>query len=279
MRLVVQSPAIQFQHLVHIHQISQSNQGAQFIQIAEHAYYLPHQESASQAVIDFCAAQNIDCAYVPEKQTLNNIKLAVMDMDSTLINIECIDEIADMMNIKPQVAAITESAMRGELDFSQSLRARVETLTGLPESVIESTYARITLTEGAKELIAAIHARGGKAAAVSGGFNQLLEPLAKRLGLDFWRANQLEILEHTLTGEVVGDIIDRPAKASALAEWAGELGLTASATIAVGDGANDLDMLSVAALGVAFNAKPKVRASADVVVDRQDLRELIPLLP
>ncbi|NBQ85021.1 MAG: phosphoserine phosphatase SerB, partial [Methylophilaceae bacterium] len=95
MRLVVQSPAIQFQHLVHIHQISQSNQGAQFIQIAEHAYYLPHQESASQAVIDFCAAQNIDCAYVPEKQTLNNIKLAVMDMDSTLINIECIDEIAD----------------------------------------------------------------------------------------------------------------------------------------------------------------------------------------
>jgi phosphoserine phosphatase len=205
--------------------------------------------------------------------------LVVFDVDSTLIEDEVIELLADAAGKRAEVADVTERAMRGELDFSSSLRARVKTLVGLPDSVIEETYARIRVTVGATELIEAIHLRGGKVGAVSGGFNQLLEPLAKRLGLDFWRANQLEILEHTLTGEVVGDIIDRPAKASALAEWAGELGLTASATIAVGDGANDLDMLSVAALGVAFNAKPKVRASADVVVDRQDLRELIPLLP
>ena len=205
--------------------------------------------------------------------------LVVFDVDSTLIEDEVIELLADAAGKRAEVADVTERAMRGELDFSSSLRARVKTLAGLPERVIEETYARIRVTVGATELIEAIHLRGGKVGAVSGGFNQLLEPLAKRLGLDFWRANQLEILEHTLTGQVVGDIIDRPAKASALAEWAGELGLAASNTIAVGDGANDLDMLLAAALGVAFNAKPKVRASADVVVDRQDLRELIPLLP
>ena len=205
--------------------------------------------------------------------------LVVFDVDSTLIEDEVIELLADAAGKRAEVADVTERAMRGELDFSSSLRARVKTLAGLPERVIEETYARIRVTAGAAELIEAIHLRGGKVGAVSGGFNQLLEPLAKRLGLDFWRANQLEVLDNTLTGEVVGDIIDRPAKAYALAEWAGELGLTASATIAVGDGANDLDMLSAAALGVAFNAKPKVRASADVVVDRQDLRELIALLP
>jgi len=205
--------------------------------------------------------------------------LVVFDVDSTLIEDEVIELLADAAGKRAEVADVTERAMRGELDFSSSLRARVKTLAGLPERVIEETYARIRVTTGATELIEAIHLRGGKVGAVSGGFNQLLEPLAKRLGLDFWRANQLEVLDNTLTGEVVGDIIDRPAKASALAEWAGELGLAASNTIAVGDGANDLDMLSAAALGVAFNAKPKVRASADVVVDRQDLRELIALLP
>ena len=205
--------------------------------------------------------------------------LVVFDVDSTLIQDEVIELLADAAGKRAEVAAVTESAMRGELDFSQSLRARVETLTGLPESVIESTYARITLTEGAKELIEAIHARGGKAAAVSGGFNQLLEPLADRLGLDFWRANELEVVGGTLTGQVAGKIIDRQAKAEALVEWSEELGLLPSRAIAVGDGANDLAMMEVAGIGVAFNAKPKVRAAAELSVGRQDLRELIALLP
>lgn len=205
--------------------------------------------------------------------------LVVFDVDSTLIQDEVIELLADAAGKRAEVAAVTESAMRGELDFSQSLRARVETLTGLPESVIESTYARITLTEGAKELIEAIHARGGKAAAVSGGFNQLLEPLAERLGLDFWRANELEVVGGTLTGQVTGKIIDRQAKADALVEWSEELGLLPSRAIAVGDGANDLAMMEVAGIGVAFNAKPKVRAAAELNVGSQDLRELIALLP
>ena len=205
--------------------------------------------------------------------------LVVFDVDSTLIQDEVIELLADAAGKRAEVAAVTESAMRGELDFSQSLRARVETLTGLPESVIESTYARITLTEGAKELIAAIHARGGKAAAVSGGFNQLLEPLAERLGLDFWRANELEVVGGTLTGQVAGKIIDRQAKADALVEWSEELGLLPSRAIAVGDGANDLAMMEVAGIGVAFNAKPKVRAAAELSVGSQDLREIIALLP
>lgn len=203
----------------------------------------------------------------------------IFDVDSTLIEDEVIELLAGAAGKRAEVAEVTERAMRGELDFASSLKARVRTLTGLDESVIESTLGRIRVTKGALELIEAIHAKGGKVGAVSGGFNQLLEPLAARLGLDFWRANQLEVVNGVLTGTVVGEIIDRPAKAAALAEWAAFLGVSNTQTIAVGDGANDLDMLSAAALGVAFNAKPKVRELADVVIARQDLTELIPLLP
>ena len=203
----------------------------------------------------------------------------IFDVDSTLIEDEVIELLADAAGKRAEVAEVTERAMRGELDFASSLQARVHTLTGLPESVIDATLGRIKITEGAVELIEAIHAKGGKVGAVSGGFNQLLEPLAARLGLDFWRANELEIVDGMLTGAVVGQIIDRPAKATALAEWAGAVGVSHAQTIAVGDGANDLDMLKAAALGIAFNAKPKVREQADMVIARQDLAELIPLLP
>jgi phosphoserine phosphatase len=203
----------------------------------------------------------------------------IFDVDSTLIEDEVIELLADAAGKRAEVAEVTERAMRGELDFASSLQARVQTLTGLSESVIDATLGRIKVTKGAVELIEAIHAKGGKVGAVSGGFNQLLEPLAARLGLDFWRANELEIVDGMLTGAVVGQIIDRPAKATALAEWAGAVGVSHAQTIAVGDGANDLDMLKAAALGIAFNAKPKVREQADVVIARQDLAELIPLLP
>ncbi len=203
----------------------------------------------------------------------------IFDVDSTLIEDEVIELLADAAGKRSEVAEVTERAMRGELDFASSLQARVQTLAGLPESVIDHTLGRIQVTKGAHELIDAIHARGGKVGAVSGGFNQLLEPLAAQLGLDFWRANQLEIVDGVLTGAVAGQIIDRPAKATALAEWAKSAGVSPHQTIAVGDGANDIDMLKAAALGVAFNAKPRVREQADVVIARQDLTELIPLLP
>lgn len=203
----------------------------------------------------------------------------VFDVDSTLIKDEVIELLAEAAGKRAEVAEVTEKAMRGELDFAGSLIARVATLGGLPESVIASTYDRIELTEGVQELINAIHAKGGKVGAVSGGFTQLLEPLAKRLGLDFWRANELGIENGMLTGKVVGDIVDREAKAAALREWSSELELNAEMAIAVGDGANDLAMMKVSGLGIAFNAKPQVREAADLSVAGNNLSVLIPLLP
>lgn len=203
----------------------------------------------------------------------------VFDVDSTLIKDEVIELLADCAGVRAEVAEVTERAMRGELDFSESLRERVAKLAGLPESVIAETYARIQPTDGVQDLIDAIHERGGVVGAVSGGFNQLLEPLAARLGLDHWRANELEILNGQLTGRVTGSIIDRDAKTTALGEWAAAHGLTQTQTIAVGDGANDLGIMREAGLGVAFNAKPLVRDKANLVIGSTSLAELIPLLP
>ena len=204
--------------------------------------------------------------------------LVVFDVDSTLIEDEVIELLAECAGKRSEVAQVTERAMSGELDFTGSLKARVIHLAGLPESVIADTLAKITITKGAKELIAAIHKAGGKVAAVSGGFTQLLEPLAKELNLDFYRANQLEIVDSKLTGQVTGPIIDKPAKATALAEWATELKLDLRHTVAVGDGANDLDMMAIAGLSIGFNAKPRVRQAADVLIANNDLTDVIQLL-
>jgi len=202
----------------------------------------------------------------------------VFDVDSTLIEDEVIELLADVAGKRAQVAEVTERAMRGELDFAESLRERVAVLAGLPESVFTDVYARITPTKGVQELIDAVHAAGGLVGAVSGGFTQVLTPLAAKLGLDFARANDLEVQGGKLTGKVDGRIVDRAVKAESLLEWAAAAGIDPKNTIAVGDGANDLDMLATAGLGVAFNAKPLVRQTAQVVIERQDLRELIPLL-
>ena len=204
--------------------------------------------------------------------------LVVFDVDSTLIEDEVIELLADCAGKRAEVAEVTDRAMRGELDFTGSLKARVINLAGLPESVIQESLSKITITKGARELIAAVHSAGGKVAAVSGGFTQLLEPLAKELKLDYYRANQLEIIDGKLTGQVTGPIIDKPAKADALTQWATELGLSIKNTVAVGDGANDLDMMQVAGLSIGFNAKPRVRQSADVLIAENDLSEVIGLL-
>jgi phosphoserine phosphatase len=204
--------------------------------------------------------------------------LVVFDVDSTLIQEEVIELLAANAGSLAEVAEVTERAMRGELDFEQSLRARVKTLAGLDADVLLEAYDQINLTPGALELIQYVHKLGGKVAAVSGGFNQLLEPLAQRLGLDYRLANQLEIIDGKLTGEVIGDIIDKPAKATALRAWANELGLELSQTIAVGDGANDLDMLGAAGLGIGFCGKPRVRAAADILVNLNDLSQVIGLI-
>lgn len=205
--------------------------------------------------------------------------LVVFDVDSTLINDEAIELLAERAGKRQEVAEVTERAMRGELDFEQSLRQRVQTLQGLPESVLSEVANELSPTKGAKELISAIHARGGKAAAVSGGFIQLLGPVKAKLGFDLERANTLEVLDGKLTGEVIGKVIDRPAKAEALVEWSELFGLSREQTIAVGDGANDLGMMEIAGLSVAFCAKPVVQQKAKIALNERDLSLLIQLLP
>lgn len=204
--------------------------------------------------------------------------LVVFDVDSTLIQDEVIELLAEVAGRRDEVAAVTERAMAGELDFAQSLRERVLTLKGLPESVFADVFARIQPTPGVQELINSIHEADGLVAAVSGGFTQVLTPLAAKLGLDFARANDLEVIDGKLTGFVTGKIIDRQVKADSLVEWAQISGIDLSKTIAVGDGANDLEMMQIAGLGVAFNAKPIVRRQANIVIQKQDLRELVPVL-
>lgn len=169
--------------------------------------------------------------------------------------------------------------MRGEVDFASSLRSRVSELAGVPVASFERVLSRIEPTPGVRELIAAIHQRGGIAAVVSGGFHEILDTVAPSLGVDVWRANRLVSADGVLTGVVDGPIVDAAGKAEALREWALSAGVNLSATIAVGDGANDLLMMDAAGLGIAFNAKPAVRRRADLVVDPVDLGELIPLLP
>lgn len=204
--------------------------------------------------------------------------LVVFDVDSTLIRDEVIELLAEVAGKRDQVTAITERAMAGEIDFSESLIERVAALAGLPESVFIEVFDRITVTPGAIELIDAIHRAGGQVAAVSGGFNQVLTPLAEKLKLDFGKANELEVVDGFLTGKVIGQIIDREAKKQSLLEWARRTETPLEKTVAVGDGANDLGMMSVAGLSIAFAAKPIVREFAQVVVDEPDLAQLIEIL-
>ncbi|MCD5347152.1 phosphoserine phosphatase SerB [Agromyces sp. H3Y2-19a] len=204
--------------------------------------------------------------------------LVVLDADSTLIREEAIELLAEAAGSLEHVAAVTERAMRGELDFAASLRERVATLAGVETAVFDEVRTRMTPTPGVEALIAGVHAAGGRVGVVSGGFHELLDPLAERLGLDFCRANRLAVVDGRLTGVVDGPIIDAEAKRLALEEWADRSAIPLGRTVAVGDGANDLRMLDRAALGVAFCAKPIVRAQADVAVDRPDLAQVLALL-
>lgn len=212
---------------------------------------------------------------------LTDYKLAAFDMDSTLINIECIDEIADAAGKKAEVAAITEAAMRGEItDFKDSLRRRLALLKGVPETALEEVYAtRLQINPGVEKTVKVMKDSGIKLLLVSGGFTFFSDRVAKRLGFDFARANVLEIENGLLTGRVVqqtwGDIVDGEAKKKMLLETAAQLGLQASQTIAVGDGANDLPMMSVAGLSVAYHAKPKVREQAMIQINEGGMDELL----
>lgn len=204
--------------------------------------------------------------------------LVVLDVDSTLIENEVIELLAGYAGSRAEVERITRRAMNGELEFEESLRARVATLRGLPESVLVEARAQVTVTRGVPEMIAGIHAAGGRVGVVSGGFHEIIDPLAEALGLDQWRANRLEVLAGELSGALTGPIVDAAAKAMTLREWAGAAGLPLTRTVAVGDGANDLEMMAIAGLAVGFDAKAPVRDLAGVLIDDRDLSQVLPLL-
>jgi phosphoserine phosphatase len=208
----------------------------------------------------------VDIAVAPAGLARRGRRLVVMDVDSTLIQDEVIELLAAHAGREAEVAAVTEAAMRGELDFAQSLRERVAVLGGLPVEVLDEVRASIQFTAGARTLVRTLKRLGFTVAVVSGGFIEIVEDLARELGIDHAHANRLEVVDGRLTGRVVGDIVDRAGKAEALRRFAAEAGLPLSRTVAIGDGANDLDMLEVAGLGVAFNAKPVVREQADTAV-------------
>ena len=205
-------------------------------------------------------------------------KLVVMDVDSTLIQQEVIELLGAKAGKGAEIIAITESAMRGELDFAKSLRARVALLSGLPESVLTQVQSEITLTPGARTLIRTLHKLGHHVALVSGGFEPVIAPLMSELGIEHMRANNLEIIDGSLTGKLIGPIIDRAGKAEALREFAAMHSIELEQTIAIGDGANDLDMITLAGMGIAFNAKPAVKAAADSSVSAPYLDSVLYLL-
>jgi phosphoserine phosphatase len=223
-------------------------------------------------------AHRVDVAVSPAGLARRGRRLVMMDVDSTLIQDEVIELLAAHAGREAEVAAVTERAMRGEIDFGTSLHQRVACLAGLRESVIYEVRDAVRLTPGARTLCRTLRRLGLTLAVVSGGFIEVVEPLAKELGITHVRANRLEIVDGLLTGRVIGPVVDRAAKASALREFAAAEGLPMSRTVAIGDGANDLDMLAAAGLGVAFNAKPLVRARADAAVNVPYLDAVLYLL-
>lgn len=215
------------------------------------------------ALSKVAAEQQVDVAFQDASLSRRTKRLIVFDVDSTLIQGEVIEMLADRAGAGDAVAAITEAAMRGELDFAESLHHRVSTLAGLPARVVDEVAAQIELTPGARTTVRTLRRLGFKCGVVSGGFRQVIEPLAAELQLDFVAANELEIVDGKLTGRVIGPVVDRAGKADSLREFAAQAGVPLEQTVAVGDGANDIDMLSTAGLGVAFNAKPALREVAD----------------
>ena len=224
------------------------------------------------------ARQSIDIAVQPASLLRRGTRLIVMDVDSTLIQGEVIEMLAAHAGCEAQVAEITEAAMRGELDFEQSLRARVALLAGVPATALDEVYDAIVLAPGARTLVRTLRRLGYRFAIVSGGFSQITDRLAADLGIHFARANELEIADGKLTGGIVGPVVDRAGKAAALREFAAEIGVPEAAVIAIGDGANDLDMLNAAGLGIAYNAKPVVRDAADTAVNVPYLDTIMYLL-
>ncbi len=276
MNLVIQGSEIAGQTLQAISALSEA---AGMVRLGDGAVRFEG-ASLNAEIASICEREKLDYAQVPESARLADFGLLVMDMDSTLISIECIDEIADMLGIKPEVAAITESAMRGEIDFAESLRRRVRLLEGLDESALSRVYdERLRLNPGAEIMLSKMKEKGIRTMLVSGGFTYFTERLKARLGLDYTASNTLEIVSGKLTGRVLGTIVDAQGKADWLNRARTELGLDRDQVIAMGDGANDLKMMAEAGTSIAYHAKPVVREKARYAISHCGLDALLNLFP
>ncbi len=278
MNLVIQSPAPLTE--AHTRPLVALARGARATPIDACALRIEDADPAQRPDLDvYCGAHELDYAFVEPGRQLRDFGLVAMDMDSTLITIECIDEIADFCGLKAEVAAITEASMRGEIkDFNESLTRRVALLKGLDAGALERVYdERLRLSPGAEQMLAGVKAAGLKTLLVSGGFNFFTEKLKARLGLDFTRANTLEIVDGKLTGRVTGEIVNADVKARTLRETCTQLRIEPSRAIAMGDGSNDLKMMAEAGLSVAFRAKPVVRQAASVAFNYVGLDGLLRL--
>ena len=272
MNLVAQGPAMTPQDAADLARLA----GAPFEKIAATAYR--YRNSRQEGIAQWCDARKIDHGFIPEGRRFSGLRLLAMDMDSTLITIECIDELGDLAGRKAEVAEITGRAMRGEIDYPESLRRRVALLKGLQASALEAVYSqRLKLTPGAEHLLAACKKHGIKLLLVSGGFTFFTERLKARLGFDYTVSNTLEIDEGLLTGGLVGEIVGAEAKAAKFLSVMKGIDSTSGQTVAIGDGANDLKMIALAGFSVAFRAKPVVRAQASCALNWSGLDAVVNL--
>ena len=265
--LVIQAPDIDTPQIKQLARLAEADTVTALAAAGTQAFRLsPARQRAG--VAELCAVAGIDFGFVPDDQRLERVRLVAMDMDSTLISIECIDEIADMRGIKPQIAAITESAMRGEIDFRESLKRRIALLAGLDMAALARVYdERLKLSPGAERMLAGFARVGAKTLLVSGGFTFFTDRLKARLGLDHAVASTLDIADGRLTGRISGEIVDGEVKAAAFTRLARELKGEHGLVVAIGDGANDLPLLRLADVSVAYHAKPIVRAETTYAID------------
>ena len=265
--LVIQAPDIDTPQIKQLARLAEADTVTALAAAGTQAFRLsPARQRAG--VAELCAVAGIDFGFVPDDQRLERVRLVAMDMDSTLISIECIDEIADMRGIKPQIAAITESAMRGEIDFRESLKRRVALLAGLVMAALARVYdERLKLSPGAERMLAGFARVGAKTLLVSGGFTFFTDRLKARLGLDHAVASTLDIADGRLTGRISGEIVDGEVKAAAFTRLARELKGEHGLVVAIGDGANDLPLLRLADVSIAYHAKPVVRAETTYAID------------
>ena len=278
MNLVIQGEEIETPDLKELHRIAQ---GEAIERVSDDAFRITKADPTTKSeVAAHCAKARLDWGFVDEGRTLAGFGLLAMDMDSTLISIECIDEIADFAGRKAEVAAVTAAAMRGEIDWPESLRRRVKALAGLDESALESVYAeRLRFNKGAEKLIGAAKRNGVRTLLVSGGFTYFTDRVRDQLGFDYAYSNTLVVEGARLSGSVTGPLVDAQGKAAHVARLKQELGIARERVIAIGDGANDLLMMGEAGTSVAYHAKPVVKERADYALDYAGLAGLLNLFP